>query len=143
MRDREYTRRCLGGRDYSDPKVAELNSICGHCPRIYCDDPLKEKDHFYYATGGKNLKYMHVVCSQIMEWMRQDCVRVIGELKDTGKEMDAQAILPWIIEVNKPRCCVDGSCFTCTAPLPKPSCVLDSATKLLQIIDTMLRTLDI
>ena len=134
VRDRHYTESRLGGRDYSKPSNCEKNSTCGYCPRIYCDDPEKEKDHFYYATGGKNGKYMHVICSQIIEWMKQDCVRLIGEMKDSGQEMDAQAILPWIVEVNKPRCCVDGSCFTCTAPLPKPSCVLDNAARLLQII---------
>ena len=135
VKDPEYTQRRLGGRDYNDPKNCEPNSTCGYCPRIYNEDQDKEKDHFYYATGGKNLKYMHVVCSQIMDWMKQDCVRLIGEMKDHGKDMDAQAILPWIVEVNKPRCCVDGSCFTCTAPMPKPSCVLDNAVKLLQIIE--------
>ena len=134
VRDGKYTEARLGGRDYSDPKNCAKNSTCGFCPRIYCDDPEKEKDHFYYATGGKNGKYMHVVCSQIIEWMKSDCVRLIGEMKETGQEMDAQAILPWIVEVNKPRCCVDGSCFTATAPSPKPSCVLDNAARLLQII---------
>ena len=137
VRDAKYTEARLGGRDYSDPKNCQKNSTCGYCPRIYCDDVTKEKDHFYYATGGKNKKYMHVICSQIMEWLKQDCVRVVGDMKDTGKEMDAQAILPWIVEVRKPRCCVDGSCFTVTAPMPKPSCVLDNAAKLLSIIQSM------
>ena len=135
VRDAVYTSERLGNRDYTNPANCAKNSTCGYCPRVYCDDISKEKDHFYYATGGKNLKYMHVIASQIMAWLSQDCVRVVGELKLTGKEMDAQAILPWIVEPKKPRCCVDGSCFTVTAPLPKPSCVLDNAAKLMTLIE--------
>ena len=135
VRDSRYTEERLGNRDYSKEKNCAKNSTCGYCPRVYCDDISKEKDHFFYPTGGKNLKYMHVIASQLISWLQQDCVRVVGELKETGKEMDAQAILPWIVEPKKPRCCVDGSCFTCTAPLPKPVCVLDNAVKLMSIIE--------
>ena len=102
VRDAQYTEARLGNRDYSKEKNCLKNSTCGYCPRIYCEDIEKEKDHFFYATGGKNLKYLHVVVSQIISWLQQDCVRVVGELKDLGKDMDAQAILPWIIEPNKP-----------------------------------------
>lgn len=135
VRDSVYTEERLGNRDYTDPKNCAKNSTCGYCPRVYCEDISKEKDHFYYATGGTSKKYMHVIASQIISWLQQDCVRIVGELKLTGKEMDAQAILPWIVEPKKPRCCVDGSCFTATAPLPKPSCVLDNAAKLLTLIE--------
>ena len=102
VRDARYTEQRLGNRDYTKAKNCLKNSTCGYCPRIYCEDISKEKDHFFYATGGKNLKYLHVVASQIIFWLQQDCVRVVGELKTLGKEMDAQAILPWIVEPNKP-----------------------------------------
>ena len=81
VRDAVYTSERLGNRDYTKPANCAKNSTCGYCPRVYCDDISKEKDHFYYATGGKNLKYMHVIASQIMAWLSQDCVRVVGELK--------------------------------------------------------------
>ena len=35
------------------------------------------------------------------------------------------------------RCCVDGSPFTVTAPLPKPACVLDTAAKLVLLLEYM------
>ena len=77
--------------------------------------------------------YMHVICSQIMAWLDQDCVRVLGKFDDN--KFPIQAVLPWIVEERKPRCCIDGSPFTCCAPRPKPKCHLDTAADLLKMLE--------
>ena len=130
----DYTRQKLGPRDYTKAANNNPKSVCGYCPRILQRKVSKnDKDYFYYPTGGKNLDYMHVICSQIISWLDQDCVRVLGVINDP--EIAVEAILPWIVETGKPRCCIDGSPFTCCAPHPKPKCHLDTAADLLKIIE--------
>ena len=128
-----YTEQRLGPRDYSLDANQKPSSICGYCPRILRRQSLEtQKDYFYYPTGGKNLRLLHVICSQILSWLEQDCVRLLGNFGDTN--IDVLAVLPWIVEPKKPRCCIDGSPFTCCAPRPKPKCHLDTAADLLKII---------
>ena len=130
----EYTKQQLGPRDYSVESNKNPKSVCGFCPRILQRQYSKNgKDYFYYPTGGRNLGYMHVICSQIMAWLDQDCVRVLGKFDDN--EFPIQAVLPWIVEERKPRCCIDGSPFTCCAPRPKPKCHLDTAADLLKMLE--------
>lgn len=132
--DAEYTKQQLGPRDYCNASNNNPKSVCGYCPRILQRQYSKDgKDYFYYPTGGRNLGYMHVVCSQIMAWLEQDCVRVLGKYGDSS--FPIQAVLPWIVEQKKPRCCIDGSPFTCCAPRPKPKCHLDTAADLLKFIE--------
>ena len=42
LRHKDYTRRRLGRRDYTDPRNCDENSIIGHYPVIYNDDPKKD-----------------------------------------------------------------------------------------------------
>ena len=134
IKDAKYTSDRLGRRDYSDPKNQEPNSVCGYAPRMYQEDPAAEKDMFAYPTGGRNLEYMHVICSQLKSWVDQKVVTFLGHQKSTGAEMDARVIPSFIVEEKKPRICLDGSCFTCLAPKPKMPCILDNAQDFLNLL---------
>ena len=134
IKDPKYTQQRLGRRDYSKPKNCQPNSTCGYSPRIYNDDISLEKDMFAYPTGGRNLEYMHVICSQLKSWVDQKVVTYLGHQKNTGAEMDARVIPSFIVEEKKPRICLDGSCFTCLAPTPKMPCILDSAQDFLNLL---------
>ena len=129
----EYTRQQLGNRDYSKTKNNNPKSVCGFTPRIVKTNG-EHQDFFYYPTGGKNLNFMHVICSQIMSWLEQDCVNLIGKIDLDHPNVEIEAILPFIIEHCKPRTCIDGSPFTLCAPKPKPPCVLDNASDFLRLL---------
>ena len=101
--DSEYTAKRLGTRDYTDPSNCAPNSIVGFAPRIYKENPDEEDDVFCYPTGGLNLQFMHVICSQLKSWLEQDCIVYLGHRKETGAEMDAQVIPGIIVEHKKPR----------------------------------------
>ena len=77
---------------------------------------------------------MHVICSQLKSWIEQDCVGVLGQFDLESDEFDVEAVLPFIMEHNKPRTCIDGSPFTLCAPQPKPPCILDNAADFLKIL---------
>lgn len=134
IRDPEYTAKRLGRRDYTKDKNCQPNSTCGYAPRIYEENMEAEKDMFAYPTGGRNLEYMHVICSQLKSWLDQNVVTYLGHKKNTGAEMDAQVIPSFIVEEKKPRICLDGSCFTCLAPKPKMPCILDNAADFLRLL---------
>ena len=129
----EYTEQRLGRRDYSKEKNCKPNSVCGYTPRIV---QLEEenRDVFYYPTGGKNLRFMHVICSQLMSWIKQNCVNLLGDFDLKSEEYKIEAVLPFIIEWCKPRTCIDGSPFTLCAPSPKPPCILDNASDFLRLL---------
>ena len=129
----EYTEQRLGRRDYSKEKNCKPNSVCGYTPRIVQIED-KDRDVFYYPTGGKNLRFMHVICSQLMSWIKQNCVNLLGEFDLQSTEYKIEAVLPFIIEWCKPRTCIDGSPFTLCAPSPKPPCVLDNAADFLRLL---------
>ena len=129
----QYTQQQLGTRDYSKQRNNNPKSVCGFSPRIISSSSQK-KDYFYYPTGGKNLNFMHVICSQLMSWLEQDCVNLLGKVDLEDPEVEIEAILPFIIESNKPRTCIDGSPFTLCAPRPKPPCVLDNASDFLRLL---------
>ena len=128
----EYTEQRLGRRDYSKEKNCKENSTCGFTPRIL--NVNEESDAFYYPTGGRNLKFMHVICSQLCSWIKQDCVNLLGDFDLRSEEYNIEAVLPFIIESNKPRTCIDGSPFTLCAPKPKPPCILDNAADFFKLL---------
>ena len=131
----EYTAAKLGTRDYSLPKNNKPKSVCGYTPRLVTRDAEKiKRDFFHYPTGGKNKNYMHVICATLLKWIEQNCVTVIGDFDLDAANPHVEAILAWIVEPNKPRCCIDGSPFTVCAPMPKPSCVLDTAADFLNTL---------
>ena len=131
----EYTAAKLGNRDYSLPKNNKPKSVCGYTPRLVTRDAEKiKRDFFHYPTGGKNKNYMHVICATLLKWIEQNCVTVIGDFNINDADPHVEAILAWIVEPNKPRCCIDGSPFTVCAPMPKPSCILDTASDFLNTL---------
>ena len=131
----EYTQQRLGSRDYTQSKNQKDNSTCGFSPRILEKDAAKMKrDFFYYPTGGRNTNFMHVICATLLKWIEQNCVTLVGDFELEDENPLVEAILAWIVEPNKPRCCIDGSVFTVCAPKPKPSCILDTAADFLKVL---------
>ena len=109
--------------------------MCGYTPRILQrESERKRRDFFYYPTGGNNLRYMHVICATLLKWIEQNVVTVVGDFDLNAENPHVEAILAWIVEPNKPRCCIDGSPFTVCAPCPKPSCILDTAADFLSVL---------
>ena len=110
IRHKDYTRRRLGRRDYSDPRNCEPDSIIGYYPVIYNPNPKKDLDVFYQPTSTKNLSFSHVFASQFANWIRTGCIRNCARITpDTNLKDHAEIYLPIQIEEKKPRVCVDGS----------------------------------
>ena len=110
LRNKNYTRRQLGRRDYSDPKNNDPNSIIGHYPIIKTAKPETDLDVFYQPTSKNNLSYCHVLASQFMSWIKTGSIRAGPPVTAETRLSDhAEIYLPLQIEEKKPRVCVDGS----------------------------------
>ena len=110
LRNKEYTRRRLGRRDYSNPVNCEPNSIIGYYPIVKTSSPETDLDYYYQPTSPKNLSFAHVFCSQFLAWIKTGSIRAGPPITPTTNLKDhAEVYLPIQIEEKKPRVCVDGS----------------------------------
>ena len=110
LRNKLYTARKLGRRDYTDPKNNEPNSIIGYYPVIKTPRPETDLDVYYQPTSPKNLTYSHVFASQFLSWIKTGSIRAGAPITpETNLKDHAEVYLPIQIEENKPRVCVDGS----------------------------------
>ena len=75
LRHKEYTRKKLGRRDYSDPANNDPNSIIGYYPILKTARPETDLDVFHQETSKKNLSYCHVFASQFLSWIKTGCIR--------------------------------------------------------------------
>ena len=66
VRNKLYTRRRLGRRDYTDPRNTEENSIIGYYPVIKTKSVKTDLDVFYQPTSSKNLGFAHVFASSVL-----------------------------------------------------------------------------
>ena len=48
---------------------------------------------------------------------------------------NVRSILPFVVEIVKPRLCVDGSCLGTVGPKSKPPCVLDTVGGAIQRLE--------
>ena len=110
VRNKLYTRKRLGRRDYTNPHNCEENSIIGYYPVIKTSRPETDLDVFYQPTSKKNLSYAHVFASQFLSWIKTGCIRPGVKIDSNTRLKDhAEIYLPIQIEAKKPRVCVDGS----------------------------------
>lgn len=110
VRNKEYTRRKLGRRDYSIPENNDPNSIIGYYPIVKANKPENELDVFHQPTSKKNLSYAHVFASQFLSWIKTGVIRPGVRIDSKTRMKDhAEVYMPLQMEPNKPRVCIDGS----------------------------------
>ena len=110
VRNKDYTSRRLGRRDYTKPKNTEPNSIIGYYPILKSSNPADDLDVFYQPTSAKNLSYAHVFASQFYWWIKTGCIRPGVRMNSQTRLKDhAEIYLPLQLEPKKPRVCIDGS----------------------------------
>ena len=110
LRNKDYTKKKLGRRDYSLEKNNDPNSIIGYYPILKTNSPSDDLEVFYQPTSSKNLSYSHVFASQFFKWIKTGCIRPGARINSKTRLKDyAEIYLPLQLEPKKPRVCIDGS----------------------------------
>ena len=111
---------------------AEISSIIGYRPlerRAGIYDSILE-----IKTSKSNLEHAHVIFDKMMEWLDMGAIEYLCSKRDPSWKEFVYGVLPFVVEPQKPRLCIDGSPYTAVAPKRKLPCQLDTAKQLLQTI---------
>ena len=93
------------------------------------------KECLEIKTNQRNCQYSHVIYDQLLDWLKSGAIGLAYDIRDQANWRElTQIILPTVVEVTKPRLCIDGSLLTCVAPKEKLPCKLDSITELMKSI---------
>ena len=87
-----------------------------------------------FKTSKKSLDCQETICDKLLEWIEMRAIEYVGRKTDLheGQRLDlVNTFLPMVVEMFKPRLCLDGGPHLAVAQKTKLPCELDTITMLM------------
>ena len=126
----------LLGRDPMKRK-RKPGSIIGYVP-VRVNQKDESTGYLEIRTNERNASYSGTIAGKLREWLKEGTVRYVGNRDELGSRWmrrNIRSILPFVVEIHKPRLCVDGSVLGTVGPDEKPNCILDTVSDALGVLE--------
>ena len=132
-RPRKFVRR--GIVTYKDHWQPAVGKPVGHRPVPLHQMTPTPPDVGIFKNSAKTLQCQETVAGQFKVWLQMRAVELVCTVDKLPDNKDkVNTILPTVVEVKKPRVCIDGGPHKAVGSIKKLDCKLDTIQEVLQIL---------